>query len=405
VNLWILFVICLILSAFFSAAEIAFFSLSRYRVKALIKQKRRNAEMVDRIKSEPTKLITTILIGNNLVNVAASSILAYEVTKIFGSIGVGIATLITTFIILTFGEVIPKSYAAYNPEGFSLKSVKLISLFEKIFYPFVFVFEKLSKVMFKNQNKALTMDELKTMMMVGIEESKLTKKQKEIIEKTFQFANITAGDVMTSRMNLFCLDANMKLKDCLALIAKSQYSRIPIYKKNIDNITGILFIKDILDYVEKRKTNVTLQKIAREPYFVPKYKPITELLKEFQEKGMHMAIVIDDFGGTAGVVTMEDLLEELVGEIIDENDVSKKLIMRLGKNSILVDGSTEISFINSFFNISLPGKAGETINGLLLKKLKRIPKEKEKIFFEPNITCTIVKATKKKIQKIKISKK
>ncbi|MBI4448304.1 HlyC/CorC family transporter [Candidatus Woesearchaeota archaeon] len=409
-NLWIIFVICVMLSAFFSAAEIAIFSLGRYKLKTLVKQKIPEAETLSRIKSDPQKLITTILIGNNIVNVTASTIMAYEITKITGSSGIGLATGITTFILLLFGEVTPKSFAALHAESFALKSAKPIAFFEKLFFPLVFIFNGIAKALLtlsgkKIEPQKLSGDELKALFEAGAEDSNLPKKQKELIERAFKFGDITAGEIMTSRMNMASLDAELRLKDIMGVIIKSQFSRMPLYKKNKDNIVGILFVKDLLPLLEKGKTNILLSKVARKPFFVPKYKPINELFKEFQEKGVHMAIVVDDFGGTAGVITLEDLLEELVGEIIDEGDISERVIMRVDKNTIIVDGSTQINFITNFFNISLPGKTGETISGLILKKLKRIPKEGDSIEFEQDIECVIEKASKKRILKVLIKKK
>jgi len=400
--MYILLIILILLSGFFSGAETAFFSLSDIKVKKMISQKRKNAKLVAKLKSDPQRLLVTILIGNNLVNIAAASLATVIVADLFGSSVVGITTGIMTLVILVFGEITPKSLSIkYNQSICSLMA-KPVFLIENILFPITWVFERVYP---KGGLRvpAITEEELRIMASVGVEEGTVEKKEAEIIKKVFQLNDITAGDVMTPRSKIYALKENRKLKGVKSKIMNSSFSRIPVYKKSIDQISGVLYKNDALIHLAKKRSgNVRLKKIARKAIFVPESMFVDELMREFQIKHVHMAIVVNEFGEVTGIATLEDVIEELVGEIIDETDISKEFIKRIDKKTILVHGNTEIKHINDFFNISLD-EGYLTVSGLIEDKLNRIPKSGEKLDIN-NLILEVKTADKKKIKQVKIIK-
>ena len=239
---------------------------------------------------------------------------------------------------------------------------------------------------------------------MGLESGSIKKEEEKIIERAIEFGDISAEDVMTPRVDMFCLDGNLMLTEALPDIVGSPFSRIPVYLENKDNIIGILYVKDVLRHMAgDHKNNIRLAQLAKRPFIIPEKIAINKLFKEFQVKHIHIAIAVDEYGGVVGLVTMEDLLEELVGEIIDETDLKKELIMRLNKKTILVDGDAEIDDINDFFNVKLPGKMTDTVSAVILEKIEKIPQKGEKIKIN-NLTLTIEEATAKEIKKVKIEK-
>ena len=395
-------IILIIFSAFFSSAETALFSLSETRLRTLVDQKKKGAEILYKLRKNARKLIITILLGNNIVNIAASSFATVLAVDLLGDKGVGVAIGIMTFLILVFGEIIPKSVAIEKAEDFSLFFAKPILFLMHFFSPLVWILEKTTKVV-APRKMLITGEEIKTIATMGFESGSIKKEEEKIIKKAIEFADIDAKDVMTPRIDMFSLDSELNLKDVLSDIASGPFSRIPIYSNNKDNITGILYIKDVLKYISKNGKDIRLADLSRKAFFIPEKMAVNNLFKEFKQQHIHIAIVVDEHGGVMGLVTMEDLLEELVGEITDESDISKDVIKRIDKKTILVDGDTEVENINDFLNIKLPGKASDTISALILEKIEKIPKIEEKIEID-GIILTIIEVTDKEIKKIKIQK-
>ncbi len=359
-----------------------------------------------KLRGDPRRLLTTILVGNNIVNITSSSIATYLCATAFGSYSIGIATGIMTFLILVFGEITPKSYATQHAEKVSLQFSSVLEFFTYILYPITLVFLKLTIFLSRSKQKQMpiaTEEEVKVFVAECVKSGEVEKEEKQLIENVLQFNDITVTDVMTPRTEIFYLPYDMKVNDAMESIIDSQFSRIPLFKGTRDNIVGILHVKDILKYLHNKKRDMTLLDIASKPYFVPKHKVINELFKDFQVRGVHMAIVVDDFGGTAGLVTLEDLIEELVGEITDEFDLERDMIMRIDKSTIKVHFGTTIKEINHFLNVNLPGKKTDTINAFILKKLKKIPRKGEKIKIG-NVTLTVEEADKNRIEKVIIQK-
>ena len=400
---YIILIILILFSAFFSSSETALFSLSEVKVRTMLEQKRKGAGVLYKLKRNPEKLIVTILLGNNVVNIAASALATIISTNLFGSFGVGVAIGVMTFLILVFGEIIPKSVALAKAEKLALLVSKPILFLMYLLWPLVWFFGQIAKLT-GSFKILISGKEIKTTAIMGLESGSIKKEEEKIIERAVEFGDISAEDVMTPRVDMFCLDGNLPLIKALVNIVGSPFSRIPVYSENKDNIIGVLYVKDVLRRIAgKDENDILLTQLARKPFIIPEKIAINKLFKEFQVKHIHIAIAVDEYGGVVGLVTMEDLLEELVGEIIDESDLNKELIMRLNKKTILVDGDTEIDDINDFFNVKLPGKMTDTISAVILEKLQKIPQKDEKIKIN-NLILTIEEATAKEIKKVKIEK-
>jgi putative hemolysin len=393
------------LSGFFSGVEIALFSLPDIKVKTLVKKKAKGAKLLQKIKKNPRRLLTTILIGNNLVNIGGAALATVLAIGVFGDYGAGIATGLMTIVILIFGEITPKTYASQNAEKISLKVAGLVNFLTYAFYPAVILLEQVARLGMGRKKKGplVTEEELKAMLDVSVQEGEVEREEKKLIENVLQLNDIIVKDVMTPRTEMICLEADTKLKSVIKFLLNSPYSRIPLYKKSRDNIVGVLMIRDLLPYFAKNKLNITLRTASSKPFFVPEHKVINQLFKDFQAKHRHMAIVVDEYGGTAGVVTLEDLIEEIVGEIADEHDLERDLIMRIDTKTIRVNAHTEVKEINHFFNTTIPGKKTDSIGAFLLKRFKRIPRRGDKLKVG-TVTIMIEKATKKKILRVIIRK-
>ena len=256
----------------------------------------------------------------------------------------------------------------------------------------------------ENKEPVLTEEEFKTLVEIGAEEKVLKRKEKELIEGVLEFGDITAKEVMTPRTKMYSLDGSIPLNKALKSIADSPFSRVPIFNKKIDNVIGVVHLKDVIRYVYRKKTKLKLSKIAQKPYFIPETKIISDLFKDFQEQNIHMAIVVDEYGRVSGIVTLEDLLEEIVGEIIDESDINPELIMRIDNHTVVVHGDTEIDHINHFFGTMIPeGDHSITIGGLILQHLKKFPKKGAKLEVE-TIKIIVEEVSEKHILKVKLIK-
>jgi len=338
-------IILLLLSAFFSASETALVAISKIRVKKLINEGKEGAEEIHELKKDPDALLTTILIGNNLVNIAASAIATSLAIERFGSLGIGIATGVMTLVILTFCEIFPKTLAARNPETISLIVSKPIRLLVWIFRPAVKVFTLMTVAVRRllgwtpsSVAETVTEEEVKTLLDIGEEEGVFDEDEKEIIERVFELDDITAADIMTPKEDMVCVPADSSLSEAIEVIKTHGYSRIPVYEGSSDNIIGILYAKDLLTHAcDSRNNNLNIRARLKPPYFVDYRTKVDALLREFQRGKFHMAIVVDETARPVGLVTLEDVLEELVGNIFDEYDDSAKLVKMLDEGTLIVD--------------------------------------------------------------------
>ncbi len=403
----ILLVALVILSGFFSASEIAIFSITPARVKALVKKGAPGAKTLEYLKANSNKILVTILIGNNIVNIAASAIATMLAIRIFGNIGTGIATGAMVLIILVFGEIVPKSYAIHNADRIAVMIAPILMLMMKVLYPIIILFEFVAKKLTGTESgmklPAVTEEELKATLEMSAESGNVKKEEKEMIESILRFNDITVREVMTHRSEMVCIDETMKIKDAAEIMEKEGFSRYPVNKKSKENIVGAVHIKDVFFAITKGKGNKPMKSVMTKIEFVPQHMLLNALFKEFQDKQMHMAIVVNDHGEVIGLVTLEDLLEELVGEIIDESDVKRHLIKRIDKQTILAHGSTELKALNRFFHTTLPGSPNDSLSRIILKNIKKFPKQSDVITINQN-ELAIVEATPKKIVKVKIKK-
>lgn len=369
--------ICLILSGLFSGAEIAFFSINETRLQTMVDEKKRAAKMALFLRQNPQRLLSTILIGNNVVNLTAASLVSIMAFQYFGSEGVAIATGLLTVVVLLFGEIIPKTLCAKHSDT----AVQIFS------HPIYWVGQLLSPILYLVEPLILkitggrgltvpfvTEEELMIMLEAGGKAGVLETEEVKMIKNVFEFTDLTAEDVMTPRNYMFGLDGDLTLGEAKEDIFKATHSRIPIYDDDdVDNVKGILYRHQALKELAQGNQDTTLKDISRSPLFVPGAKPADDLLKQFQQEKRHIAIVVDEFGGVMGLVTTEDLLEEVVGEILDETDITEELIKRIGKNQILVSGRTEVRKINEFLKVELDDEEQNTISGLIQQELGHIP--------------------------------
>jgi len=381
----ILLVVLLILSGFFSSAETSLFSISRTKARHFAKNEGKSFALIKRMKEDPHRLLTTILIGNNIVNIAASAIAASIAISYFASYAVGIATLIMTFLILVFGEVFPKSIATRNNVLIAKLVIYPVYWLSILFIPVIFFLNFIPKLTGKIKGSPkVTEAELMTFVEAVEEEGEIKGEERELINKIFEFDDTSASEIMTPRADMFVIAADEKVD--LKKILATGYTRIPVIENNIDNIVGIVNIKDLFMHQARSNTEVDIRKLMRKPYFVPENKKLDKLLQQFKKRKDHMAIVVDEYGGVSGLITLEDSLEEIVGEIEDETDKEEPNIVKLKKREWLVLGKTDIDEVNAAIGLNIP-ESNEygTFSGYILNRIGKIPEEKEEIDIDPFI--------------------
>ncbi len=367
------------LSGFFSSAETALFSISKAKAVHLAKQEGLTNALIKKMKDDPHRLLSTILIGNNLVNVGASALATAITLNLVASNAVGIATGIMTFLILIFGEIFPKSVATRN--NILIAKLVIIPLYwlSLLFTPIILMLNFIPKLTGKLKRKPhVTEEELLTFVEVVKEEGGIEEAEKELIHNIFEFDDTSASEIMTPRADMFIIngDAPFNLEE----IAKSGFTRFPVIEGDIDHIIGILNIKDLLMHQMTCEALIDVKKIMREPYFVPENIKLDRLLQQFKRRKQHMAIVVDEHGGVSGLITLEDALEEIVGEIIDETDKFESRIVKLQKDVWRVLGKSEIGEVNQKLQVDIPdSKEYDTFSGYILNQIGRIPQEQEEI--------------------------
>jgi len=369
------------LSAVISAAEIGFFSVNETRLRAQAETGSKRASMALHLRSNPQRLLSTIMIGDNLVNIGAASFATILTIRLFGSEAVAIATGVLTFLLLILGDIVPKTLAAKHAVSIVLMMAYPVYWIEQVLSPILFLLEPMIAKLTGGKGLAVpfvTEEELKIMLDVGGKAGLIETEEVKMIKNVFQLNDITAEDAMTPRNYVFGLDGNLTLKEAQEALFRSKYSRIPVYEGILDNITGILYKTKALTELAQGRCDARLKEIAHPALFVPAGKPADDLMKQFQQEKRHMAIVVNEFGGIMGLVTLEDLIEEVVGEIMDETDITEELIKRIGKNQILVHGRTKVRRINEFLKVSLDEETN-TISGLIQDQLGRIPAVGEEI--------------------------
>ena len=371
--------VLIVLSGFFSSAETALFSISKAKAVHLAKEKGYTNTLIKKMKDDPHRLLSTILIGNNIVNVGAAAIATAITLKLVSSNAVGIATGVMTFLILIFGEIFPKSIATRNNILIARIVIFPVYWLSIIFTPIILFLNFIPKLTGRIQRKPkVTEEELLTMVEVVEEEGEIKEEEKEFIHNIFEFDDTNASEIMTPRADMFVVDMEEEFN--LEAVVKSGYTRIPVIEGDIDHIIGILYIKDLLMHSASSNEKIDVRKTMRDPYFVPENKKLDNLLQQFKKRKQHLAIVVDEHGGVSGLITLEDALEEIVGEIIDETDKFEPHIVKIKPNEWRVLGKSEIDEVNEKVKMNIPdSKEYDTFSGYVLDQIGRIPQEKEEI--------------------------
>ena len=422
----IFLVILILLNAYFAATEIAFISLNDAKIEKKAKEGNKKAKQIQKMLKNPSKFLATIQIGITLAGFLSSAfasdafagmlapklneLMPFISINVWQNISIVIITIILSFFTLVFGELVPKRLAMKYYEKISYATIGVIKAISVITAPFVKLLTWATNIVSKifgvgeQEEEIVTEEEIKMMVDQGEEKGSIEENEKELRNNVFEFNDIVASEIMTHRTDMYAIEIEQDLYEILDEIDEYKYSRIPVYRDSIDNIEGILFLKDILKSVSMRK-KIKIADIIREAYFVPETKPIDEIFKELQANKMQMAIVVDEYGGTAGVLTMEDILEELVGNIFDEYDDIEFEYKKLDENTYLIDGSISLYELKKILNVELPEGDYETLSGYLIEKLGRLPEEGEyPVIEDEKLTYKIQEYEDKRIRWVKVCK-
>ena len=405
----IIIIVLVGLSAFFSSAETALTTANRVRMKALADEGSAAAARVIKILDNYSKMLSTILVGNNIVNLSASSLTTILATNLAGSYGVGIATGILTLTILLFGEIIPKNTAMCYSQKISLLYSGIILLLMKLFTPVVYIIGKLSAVISRllhidmsRRSSLMTETELKTYVDVSHEDGVIETEEREIIYNVFDFSDAVAKDIMIPRIDMVSVSLDMSYDEVTAVFKEYMYTRLPVYEDDKDNIIGLINIKDFILLSDRKSFRI--KDILREAYYTYEYKKTADLMMEMREIAANVAFVLNEYGATAGMITLEDLLEEIVGEIRDEYDGDEaELIQKIDSHSYLVEGGMKLDDINDALDTSLESEDYDSIGGLIIEYLDRLPKDGETIVTRDGITLTVRGVHQNRIKKVLMS--
>lgn len=405
----IVFILCLFLSAFFSSSETSLMGANKMRMKKLAEEGNKNAQTYLYLVDNSTILLSTILIGNNLVNIGASSIATSLAITFFEDKGVGIATGLVTLLVLVFGEITPKSLARNNPDNLALKLSRPIYILSKILRPIIAILNVITGALIHllggnkdSTQDLITQDDLRTMIKVSQEQGEILDSEKDMIDNVFEIKASQVKDIMTPRTDIIAIDSEMTYEEIKDLFNNNEFSRLPVYYDNIDSIKGIIHIRDLISKdIDIDYFNIL--DYVREPFFVYEYHNVSKLFKSLREEKTHMAIVLDEYGGTAGLITIEDILEELVGEIEDEYDIENIDIQIVGPNEAIIEGSTKIELVNEMFNSKIEDDSYESIGGVVFGKLGRMPEIGDKVQID-NMNFEIMSMDYNRIEYLRLTR-
>ncbi|MBP7034805.1 MAG: HlyC/CorC family transporter [Methanospirillum sp.] len=405
----IIFILCLILSGFFSGSEVALFSITRAKVRTLVNEKEPGSEALATLKKNPDRFLITILIGNNIVNILAASVATAVAIGFLGEtvIAVTVSTIIVVLLLLVFGEIWPKMYASRNATSLSLRFSPIILFLSRIFSPVIFIFNKIAGKMTGAgafAHHMITEEEIKEWIDVGQEEGTIEKDEQEMLHSVFEFSDTRVREVMTPRIDVVMLEDTSSSDEALEIFKNTGFSRLPIWHGNIDTIKGILNVKDAIFSVLETHESIPIVELLSEPLFVPETKNIDDLLRELRVKKTHMAIVLDEYGSFVGIVTVEDILEELVGDILDEFDTEEHELVRVAEDVYSVDARMWVEDLNKHLDLHLPtSETYETIAGLVIERLGNIPRIGDVCdLTEEGVRLVIIQMTGKRINRLKL---
>ncbi|MEI3175417.1 MAG: hemolysin family protein [Lachnospiraceae bacterium] len=401
-------ILLLCLSAFFSSSETALLSISQMRIRTLVDEGNKRAMTLERVVSNKSKMLSAILIGNNVVNLSASSLITSLVINHFGNAYVGIATGIITLLILIFGEISPKTMATLQAEKVALKVAGIISVLMKILTPVIFIINLLAggvlRLMGVDPNAktdTITESELRTIVDVSHEEGVIESEERRMINNVVDFGDTQAKDVMVPRIDMVFVEENTTYDELMEVYRENMFTRIPVYRDTTDNVIGIINMKDLLFY--EKSTDFRLKNYLREAYFTYEFKKTSELFMEMRQNSVSLAIVLDEYGATAGLITLEDLLEELVGEIRDEYDADElKSFQKLSDREYRVEGSMKLDDINDALELSLSSEDYDSVGGLIIGALDHVPVAGEGVTVD-NIRFVVEKMDKNRIEWVRMT--
>lgn len=423
----ILFLVMLtLINAFFASAEMAIVSVNKNKMKMLANEGHKKAKILCKLIGEPTKFLSTIQVGITLAGFFASASAATGISEQLGNFLTNInvpygnqiafigVTIILSYFTLVFGELVPKRVALRKSEKIAMASLSSIIIISKITAPFIKVLSLSTSLIVRligldsgELEEVVTKEELKSFIEAGEEHGAINESEKEMIEGIFKFDNTKVEKVMTPRTKVYCIDINEPLDFYLDELLEMRYSRVPVYEDDIDNIIGILYMKDfMIEAKNEGFSNVNIKSILKQPYFVHEGKKVQDLFRQLQKSQRHIAVIIDEYGGFSGIITIEDLLEEIVGEINDEDDSGEKRIMKVGENTFLVDGLTTLDELNNELNIDIQLDDVDTVSGFIINLIGSIPSERnENIIEYRDITFKIDKLGEKRIERILVKLK
>lgn len=399
----IIIIFCVVMSAYFSATETAFSSINRIRVKTMAEKGNKKAALVLKLSDNYDSMLSTILIGNNIVNILGASLATVLFVKLLGDeSGPTVSTAVTTVIVLIFGEVSPKSIAKESPESFAMFSAPLLNILMYILTPFNFLFrqwKKLLSLIFKgSSDNGITEEELLSIVEEAEQDGGINEQEGMLIRSAMEFTEIEASEILTPRIDITAVPADADKEEIARIFAETAYSRLPVYENSIDHITGIIYHKDFHNTVYH--TDKDISKIIKPALFVPENKKIGILLKELQAKKSHIAVIVDEYGGTIGIVTLEDILEELVGEIWDEHDEIIKDIEKASDRLYIVSGSANAEKVLSALEIEDDDTDASTMSGWIMTKLGRIPEKNDSVEYK-GFTVTVTETDGKRADKLR----
>jgi gliding motility-associated protein GldE len=412
----LIFLVLLIgISAMTSAAETSFFALSHLELERLREAGKGSAAQIVRLRAQPRRLLVTILTANTAANVAAAVVATLTFTRLADPLGLSrnlaatLAGVLITVAILVFAELSPKLVATRNSLCMATRLSGFVLVLWYLLYPVTLLLNAVADGVARlagsrPEGLALSQDELKAMVAVADQHGYLEEEEREMIHSIFEFGETQVREIMVPRMDMVCAETGARMAELVELITRHGHTRIPLYEHSVDNIRGIIHAKDLLPYLNQPEARPSLESLARPAIFVPESKPINDMLKEFQAQRTHMAIVVDEYGGTVGLVTLEDVIEEIVGEIQDEYDEEPSLVRRINDRTWLVDAKINIEELNEALGLQLPTEEGyDTLGGFLLQRMGHLPQQKEEVR-EGNTVFVIERVVKRRIKRVRITK-
>jgi CBS domain containing-hemolysin-like protein len=412
---FLIIIICLLVIAILSSSEVAFIAVNRIKLRSLIEKGNVNAKIVQNIRDEHDRLFSVVILSGNLFTILATSLGTAIALYIFGEeLGIIIATIVMTFLTVVFGELAPKTFAASHAEGIALAMARPIQLYMRLISPVVWIFRKSSNFIIrlfggeiKPTPQFLTEEEMKAMISIGEEEGTIEKEEKEMLHNVFEFGDKKVSEAMVPRTEIVAIPEDALVADVLKLVAEKGYSRYPVIKENVDNIIGVLYVKSIVKRMAEEEValQTPIKGFIKEAYYIPESKMVTALLDDMQKNKFQIAIVVDEHGGTAGLITLEDIMEEIVGGLQDEFEAieAEKEVEIIDESTFVVSGSTEIDEVNELVGVKLESEEFHTIGGFLFGLFGHLPKVGEQLRYQ-GLRFLILEMNGRRIEKIKITK-